>query len=144
MRFRLSLLRYLSFSLLLSFSGMAVRSQSDRGAIAGTVLDSSGGAVSDATVTATQTETGSNYAAITGPTGGFRFYDLRVGVYNVAVSVPGFKTDEKTGVVVQINSTATVEFSLQPGEVKETLTVLADAPAVQTETSDIGTVVSAK
>ena len=118
--------------------------QSDRGTIAGTILDSSGGAVADATVTATQTETGGVYTATTGPTGGFRLYDLRVGVYRVSVSVTGFKTEEKTGVVVQINSTATVEFSLQPGEVKETLTVLADAPGLQTESSDIGTVVTTR
>jgi hypothetical protein len=141
MRFNLSLLKFLSFCLFLAFSGITARAQSDRGTIAGTVLDSSGSAVADATVTATHTETGGVYTAITGPTGGFRLYDLRVGTYRVAVSVPGFKTDEKTGVVVQINSTATVEFTLQPGEVKETLTVVADAPGIQTESSDIGTVV---
>src|SRR6266436_3430291 len=144
MRFNLSLLRFLSFSLFLTFSVITARAQSDRGTIAGTVLDSSGGAVANVTVTATSTETGANYGATTGPTGGFRIQDVRVGTYDVSVSAPGFKIEKKTGVVVQVNSTATVEFSLQPGDVKETLTVLADAPAVQTETSDIGTVVSAK
>src|SRR6266849_3273904 len=144
MRFNLSLLRFLSFSLFLSFSVITARAQSDRGTIAGTVLDSSGGAVANVTVTATSTETGANYGATTGPTGGFRIQDVRVGTYDVSVSAPGFKIEKKTGVVVQVNSTATVEFSLQPGDVKETLTVLADAPAVQTETSEIGTVVSSK
>ena len=141
MRFRLSLLRYLSFGLLFTFSGITVRAQSDRGTIAGTVLDSSGGAVANATVTATQTETSTVYTATTGPTGGFRLYDLRVGVYRVSVSATGFKTVEKTSVVVQINTTSSLDFSLQPGDVKETLTVLADAPGLQTESSDIGTVV---
>src|SRR6266571_1653701 len=141
MRFNLSLLRFLSFSLLLAFSGMAVRSQSDRGTIAGTVLDSSGGAVQGATVTATDSATNTVYTATTGPTGGYRLYDLRVSVYRVSVAAPGFKTLEKTGVVVQVNTTSSVDFSLQPGDVKETLTVLADAPGLQTESSDIGTVV---
>ena len=144
MRFKLSLLRFLSFSLFLAFFGITARAQSDRGTIAGTVLDSSGGVVASVTVTATSTETGANYGATTGPTGGFRIQDVRVGTYDVSVSAPGFKIEKKTGVVVQVNSTATVEFSLQAGDVKETLTVLADAPAIQTETSDIGTVVSAK
>src|SRR5215472_13811959 len=116
-------------------------SQSDRGTIAGTVLDSSGGVVTGATVTATDSATNTVYTATPGPTGGYRLYDLRVSVYKVSLSAPGFKTEEKTGVVVQINSTATVDFSLQPGEVKETLTVLADAPGLQTESSEIGTVV---
>ena len=119
-------------------------SQSDRGTIAGTVLDSSGGVVANANVTATDAATSATYSATTGPTGGYRLYDLRVSVYRVSVAAPGFKTEEKTGVVVQVNSTASLDFSLQLGDVKETLTVVADAPGIQTESSDIGTVVTAK
>ena len=144
MRFNLSLLRFLSFSLLLAFSAITARAQSDRGSIAGTVLDSSGGAVANAKVSVTSTETGANYDAISGPTGGFRVQDVRVGTYDVSVSSPGFRVEKKTGVIVQVNSTASLEFSLQAGAVTETLTVVADAPAVQTETSEIGTVVSTK
>ncbi len=141
MRFNLSLLRFLSLSLFLALSGITVRAQSDRGTIAGTVLDISGGVVANARVTATDTETGATYSATTGPTGGYRLFDLRVAVYKVAVSAAGFKTVEKTSVVVQINSTSSLDFSLQPGDVKETMTVVADAPGLQTESSEIGTVV---
>ncbi len=141
MRFNLSLLRFLSLSLFLALSGITVRAQSDRGTIGGTVLDSSGGVVANARVTATDTETGATYSATTGPTGGYRLFDLRVAVYKVAVSAAGFKTVEKTSVVVQINSTSSLDFSLQPGDVKETMTVVADAPGLQTESSEIGTVV---
>src|SRR5215813_9624313 len=116
-------------------------SQSDRGTIAGTVLDSSGGAVTGATVTATDTATNTVYTATTGPTGGYRLFDLRVSVYKVSVAAQGFKTEEKTGVVVQVNSTSSVDFTLQPGDVKETLTVVADAPALQSESSDISSIV---
>ena len=126
--------------LLLGAAGPAFP-QADRGTVAGTVLDSSGAAVADATVTATDTATNAVYPATTGPTGGFRLFDLRVSVYKVSVSAPGFKTEEKTGIVVQVNTTATVDFSLQPGDVKETLTVVADAPAPQADSSDIGTIV---
>jgi hypothetical protein len=49
-----------------------------------------------------------------------------------------------TGVVVQINTTASLDITLQPGNIKETLTVLADAPRIQTETSEMGTVVGTK
>src|SRR5260370_7597253 len=139
MRFNLSLLRYLSFGLLLAFSGITASAQSDRGTIAGTVLDTSGGVVTNASVVATDTGTGATYSATTGPTGGYRLYDLRVGVYSVSVSAPGFKTVDKTGVVGQINSISSLGFSLQPGDVKETLTVVADAPGLQTEPSETGT-----
>src|SRR5260370_23349946 len=136
-----SLLRSVAVAILLFLPAGTVRAQSDRGTIAGTVRDSSGGVVANAKLTATDTATSATYSATTGPTGGYRLYDLRVGVYSVSVSAPGFKTVDKTGVVVQINSTASLDFSLQPGDVKETLTVVADAPGLQTESSDIGTVV---
>jgi len=144
MRFNLSLLRFLSFSLFLTFSAIIARAQSDRGTIAGTVLDSSGGVVANAAVTVTSTETGASYSATSGPTGGFRVQDVRVGTYDVSVSAPGFRIEKKTGVVIQVNSTASLEFSLQAGNVTETLTVVADAPAIQTETSEIGTVVGTR
>jgi len=133
--------RYLAVALFVLAAATSALSQSDRGTIAGTVLDSSGGAVTDATVTATETATNSVYTATTGPTGGYRFFDLRVGVYNVSVSASGFKKVDKTGVVVQVNSTSSVDFTLAPGTVSETLTVVADAPALQAESSDMGTIV---
>src|SRR5260370_29137096 len=68
MRFNLSLPRFLFFSLFLTFSGITVRAQSDRGTIAGTVLDSSGGVVADATVPPTDTATTPPYSAATCPT----------------------------------------------------------------------------
>jgi Carboxypeptidase regulatory-like domain len=125
---------------LLLFANHAA-AQSDRGAIAGTVVDSSGGAVAEATITATNQGTGGTNKATSGPTGGYRLFDLPVGDYRVTVSAPGFKTVEKTSVVVQVNTTATVDFFLQPGAVSETLTVVADVPAIQAESSDIGTIV---
>src|SRR5260370_41627482 len=106
----------------------------------GTVVDSSGGVVAAASVTATDTATSATYSATTGPTGGSRLYDLRVGVYGVSVSPPGFKTGDKTGVLVQINSISSLDFSLQPGDVKETLTAVADAPGLQTESCESGPV----
>ena len=133
--------RYLAAGLFILAAATSGLSQSDRGTIAGTVLDSSGGAVEGANVTATDTATNSVYSATTGPTGGYRLYDLRVSVYNVSVSASGFKKVDKTGVVVQVNSTSSVDFALSPGTVSETLTVVADAPGIQADSSDIGTVV---
>src|SRR5438874_6691415 len=137
----LALARYLAAALFVLAAATPGFSQSDRGTIAGTVLDSSGGAVTGASVTATDTSTNTVYTATTGPTGGYRLFDLRVSTYNVSVSATGFKKVEKTGVVVQVNTTSSLDFALQPGDVTETLTVLADAPGLQTESSDIGTIV---
>jgi len=120
------------------------RAQSDRGTIAGTIEDSAAGAVTGAQVVVKGAETGAEYNATSGPTGGFRIPEVKVGVYTVTVTANGFKTEQKTGVQVQVNTVATVDFALTVGDVKETLTVLADAPSIQSESSDMGTVVSTK
>jgi hypothetical protein len=122
----------------------AGRAQSDRGTIAGTVEDSTGGVVTGAQVTVKGADTSSAYSATSGPTGGFRIPDVKVGIYSITVSAAGFKTEEKTSVEVQVNTVATVNFALTIGDVKETLTIVADAPGIQSESSDIGTVVSAR
>src|SRR5215472_12948870 len=133
--------RYIAVALFVLAAATPGFSQSDRGTIAGTVLDASGGAVIGATVTATDPATNTVYTATTGPTGGYRLYDLRVGSYNVSISASGFKKIEKSGVIVQINTTSSLDFTMTPGTVSETLTVVADAPGIQAESSDIGTVV---
>src|SRR5216683_1997390 len=144
MRFNLSLLRILSFTLLFALSGLAAHGQSDRGTIAGTVEDSSGGVVDGATITATGVETGTVYTTTSTSTGAYRFAGLVLGHYNIVVTAKGFKVSTLTGVEVQVNSTASLDVNLQPGDVKETVTVLADAPTVESSTSEMGTVVGAK
>lgn len=129
-----------AFVILLA-AGVAA-AQSDRGAIAGTVMDSSGGVVADATVTATGADTGVVYKTITTSTGAYHISDMQVGIYNISVSSPGFKSAKQTNVLVQVNTTSSLDITLQAGDVNETVTVLADLPTLQTETSDIGTVVS--
>src|SRR6266851_5727934 len=144
MRFNLSLLRFLSFSLFLTFSGITARAQTNNGGITGSILDSSGAAVAGAEVTATGAETHTIYTTTSTASGAYRFGNLVLGTYNITVTAKGFKTANVTGVVVQINTVASLDITLQPGEVKETLTVVADAPHIQSETSEIGTVVDAR
>jgi hypothetical protein len=134
---RLFILAFLALGLVVSSFA-----QSDRGAISGTILDSSGGTVQGAEITATNANTGSVYKTTSTATGAFRISDMQVGSYNVTVEAPGFKKSELTGVVVQINTTTSLDVSLGAGSVSETITVLADTPTLQTETSSIGTVVS--
>src|SRR5215468_6573411 len=133
----------LSVVFCLVYTGVS-RAQSDRGTIAGTVLDSSGGVVVNAQVVAKGSDTSAEYTAVTGPTGGYRMPEVKIGVYSVTVTAAGFKVETKTGVQVQVNTVSTLDYSLTAGDVKETVTVVADAPSIQSESSDIGTVVSTR
>src|SRR5438309_11353426 len=78
--------------------------QSDRGAIGGTVTDSSGAVVPGATVTATGADTGIVYKTTTTSAGSYHFLDVQVGAYNGSASADKFKTQAKTGLAVQINT----------------------------------------
>jgi len=118
--------------------------QSDRGTIAGSVLDSSGAAIPGAAVTITGAATGSVYRTVSTADGLYRVSDIAIGRYNVSVQSPGFKTAQQNDVLVQISTVTALNISLQPGDVKEEVTVNAAAPTLQTESSDVGTVVGEK
>src|SRR4030088_26562 len=127
--------------LILSVTALA---QSDRGTLAGSVLDGTGAAVGGATVTAKGANTGAVYKTSSTPEGVYRISDIAIGRYDLTIEAPGFKVSLQMGVPVQINTVAALNVTLQPGDVKEEVTVLADAPTLQTESSDVGTVVGDK
>jgi hypothetical protein len=130
-------------TLFLLISGIAL-AQSDRGTIAGSVVDSTGAAVGGASVVMRGTATGNTYKTVTTPEGVYRIGDVAIGRYDVTVTISGFKSSVQTGVQVQINTVTALNITLQPGDVKEEVTVVSDAPTIQTESSDIGTVIGTK
>jgi hypothetical protein len=133
--------RFIAAAFFMFITAGTALSQSDRGAIAGTILDSSGAIVQGAAVVATGVDTGAVYRTTSTDTGAYRISDMQVGAYNLTVTATGFKTSEQKGFVVQVNTTSSLDITLQTGDVKETITVLADTPTLQTETSDVGTIV---
>lgn len=122
----------------------SVWGQLNQGSIAGNVLDPSGAVVVDAKVTAKNVETGSSYETQSSSAGAYRLPNVSIGTYDVTVSAPSFKAAHLTGVVVQVGTTSALNVSLQAGSVTETIEILAESPTIQTETSEVGTVVTPK
>jgi hypothetical protein len=118
--------------------------QENQGSIAGTVADPTGALVAGAKLTAKGQQTGTVYTTVSSSAGAYRFPNINYGAYDVTVSAAGFKTITLTGIVVQVATTSALEVKLTPGAVTETVLVSADAPTVQSESSDIGTVVGTK
>ena len=116
-------------------------SQDASGVIAGRVSDPTLAAIAGAQVTATNQETGLKRVATTTEDGSYRIPVLPVGVYSVQVSKPGFRSEIQTGVRLEILQVRTVEFTLQLGQISETVTVQSQAPLVDTETSQAGQVI---
>jgi outer membrane receptor protein involved in Fe transport len=125
------------------FATMAI-AQSDRGALAGTITDSTGAVVPNATITVTGASTGFVYNAVSSSVGSYRIQDMVLGAYNIKVEAAGFKTAERTGVVIQVNSVTSLDVDMAVGNTTETVTVVADSPSLQSESSDIGTVIGTR
>src|SRR4029453_12452835 len=81
---------------------------------------------------------------VTGLNGAYAFFNLPIGLYNLSVEGKGFRRADVTGVKVEVNQQAKVDVSLQVGEVTQSVEVTANASLVQTESTDVGTVIDNK
>ena len=108
------------------------------GAITGTVIDASGAAVANASVTATNKGTNQQREEKTGPDGVYTFSLLPPGDYRLKFTAPGFKSAEVESVTVNVTDTAKVNQVLQVGAVTESVEVKANVEMLQTESSTLG------
>jgi len=114
------------------------------GSISGIVTDPSGAVISGATVVATDTQTGTKATVTTDAQGFYRFSTLAVGTYGLQVSQVGFKSYTNTGVVIDANSSLRVDVALQVGAINEKVEVRTDTVHVETESTQMGEVVTGK
>ncbi len=117
--------------------------QTNQGSIAGTVYDSSGSPIDGAKVTAANVNTGISSSTVS-TIGNFRFPALAIGKYEVTAEVKGFQTTKQTGIEVLVSNTTAVNFTLNVGSVTESVVVTAEGTALQSESSDVGTVINTK
>lgn len=121
-----------------------VLAQKDTGAIVGTVLDASGASVPGAAVSAVDAATNFTYTATTDATGQYVMSPVRVSTYRISVSASGFKTAVAESITLEIQQRARVNFTLQPGELKETIEVTGHAPVLETDSSERGQVINSR
>jgi hypothetical protein len=131
------------FAAIFSFAYTA-EAQTNNGILAGTVFDPSGAAIEGAQVVAKAEATTFSLTTNTGPDGGFRFPSLPIGLYDVTVSHPGFSTQTQPGVNVQISTTTSVKITLEVGAAEQTITVEAESTRIETESSEVGTVITSQ
>ncbi len=131
-------LGYLVVSLL---SLNIVRAQLATGEITGTVADATGAVVGGATVTVTDPATNTQRTVITNSAGVYDVPALLPGTYNLKAEMKGFATQVRNDIELQVAQVARIDFSLRVGDVTEIVEVTGGAPVLQTETTDIGTVV---
>lgn len=115
----------------------AMSGQTIDGDIVGTVFDATGAAVTGAQVSLESMATGVKTAAQTGPDGTYRFRNVLVGGYTVTVEASSFAASVVRGVQVQLNTTTTVNATLQPAAQTEHVTVVEAPVLLDTTTSQV-------
>ncbi len=118
--------------------------QSVHGTLTGTVSDATGAVIVGAKVSIVNSETSAVYSTTTTSVGVYRFDDIALGTYTVTVNSPGFKVSVIRNVLVQIETVAAVNVTLQPGAASAQVTVTSEGPTLETQSSEVGGVIDTK
>ena len=116
--------------------------QVDEGAITGTILDSSGAAVPNASVTLLNNEQGITLETKSNSAGAYTFSPVRIGTYQVTATATGFTTTTQKNLVVNVGSQVEANITLGTGASSTTVTVTEAPPQLQTEDSSVGQVMT--
>ncbi len=118
--------------------------QETRATVTGTVRDVQGAVVPGVTVTVLNTDTNVSYEVVTNESGVFTVQKIQPGPVKVTASVPGFKTYVREGLTLRTAETVTLAIQLVIGELEETLTVSAQASAIESNESTIAQTIENK
>jgi Carboxypeptidase regulatory-like domain len=121
--------------------GVQATAQDFRANISGQVTDSGGAVVPGAAITARHTATNAIYKTESGAGGEYALRNMEPGEYVITVEKPGFRTLSREGVILQVAGQATLNLSIEAGEISESVTVREDIAQLQTETAVRGIVV---
>jgi len=124
--------------------GVSLFGQTSTTQLGGTVMDSSGATVPNATVVAINEATGLRYTQTTTSAGVYAFPSIPAGSYTLNVEGAGFKKFSISKIVLQINTPASVNATLEVGAASETISVEANSETIQTNNATIGNVVERK
>lgn len=104
----------------------------------GTVFDTSGAVIAQATVNLSDPGRGINRRAVSSEAGTFSFAAMPAGTYEMRVESPGFKTGVQSNITLNVGQVATVNLKLSPGDVSERVEVNAERPLLNVDNSNIG------
>jgi len=111
-------------------------------ALQGTITDQSGASILGATVTITNKDQGWSRTASSTATGFYRFDLLPPGNYSLKIGQAGFSTIGVDRVELLVGQTASLDFSMRPGQISETVLVTTEAPIVDVEKTQVGQMIT--
>jgi len=135
--------RYFAALILVVCLGALASAQTDTARVVGTITDSTGAVVANATVTITDLGTGRVVNATTNGTGEYAANALPIGKYRIEVAAPGFKT-ASAEFALQVSQVLEISLKLETGTASTTVDVTGDVPLVDTATSSTGEVIEGR
>ncbi len=123
--------------------GAMASAQAVRATVSGTIKDSSGGVLPGATVNVTNTETSAVRSAVADHAGHYQMQGLASGKYQIVAELAGFRTAKVDGIQLVVGQEAKIDITLEVGEQAETITVVSEAPLIETRNAEVGGFVSA-
>jgi hypothetical protein len=135
--------RFLLLPLFLVLACVAAFAQANS-ELTGIITDQTGAVVSDAKVVLTDPDTGFTKTTVSGATGLYDINGLNPANYNLKVTAKGFQSFEQHNIVVNVSQTARADIKLTVGAESQTVTVEADALAVQSDSNVVSTLISSE
>lgn len=123
---------------------VSARAQVATGTFSISVEDTSGAVIPAAAVTLTNVNTGSVRTGNTNERGELLVPFVPTGEYVVTAEHPGFRKSTVSGLQLRVDQTAVLHVTLQPGEVRESVEVIATTPLLESESSSVGQVIENK
>jgi hypothetical protein len=111
--------------------------------LSGVVKDSAGGVIPGATVVVKDNTTGTTLETITNASGVYSFAAMQAGTYTVTAALSGFKTAQVNNVRIALDTPATIDMTLQVGELTETVNVTSSSELVNTQTATVASTLNA-
>jgi hypothetical protein len=124
--------------------GAPLCAQVFNGQLTGTVTDASGAVVPGARLTATNLGSQTATSTTANAEGVYRFPNLQPAEYSLRCTATGFKTFEQKSITIQVNQVLEVNVKLETGQTSEEVTVSAAPPALDTESSTLGQIVTTR
>jgi len=112
--------------------------------VTGIVTDQTGAVVAGANIVLTDPATNESHTTASGSTGLYDIAGLNPGNYNMKITAKGFESYAQNGIVVNVSATSRADIKLTVGAETQTVTVEADALAVQADSNVVSTLISSE
>ncbi|MCI0390813.1 MAG: TonB-dependent receptor [Acidobacteria bacterium] len=112
--------------------------------VTGRVSDAGGAVVPGAQISLTNQANGFKRDTVTNEEGYYTIPLLQPGNYEVSVRKDGFKPIIQSGITLQVEQVARLDFNLETGAVTDTVNITSTGPVLERETSSVGQIIENK